>query len=194
MTLVQPTVEMQQHIRTELNEDVSTREKDLEHIKEWLRLQPHLPQFQDDARIMTFLRGCKFSLEKTKRKLDMYFTMRAAVPEFFSKRDPTLPEIKEVMRVANVPPLPGLTPNGRRVIMMSGVDLEQMAATVAEGMKVVLMIGDIRLKEENVGVAGDVYILDASVATPQNFANHFAKFTPSLIKKISHLCTGSISS
>lgn len=45
MTLVQPTVEMQQHIRTELNEDVSTREKDLEHIKEWLRLQPHLPQF-----------------------------------------------------------------------------------------------------------------------------------------------------
>lgn len=66
---------------------------------------------------------------------------------------------------------------------MSGVDLEQMAATVAEGMKVVLMIGDIRLKEEHVGVAGDVYILDASVATPQNFANHFAKFTPSLIKK-----------
>jgi hypothetical protein len=45
MTLVQPTVEMQQHIRTELNEDVSTRDKDLEHIKEWLRMQPHLPQF-----------------------------------------------------------------------------------------------------------------------------------------------------
>lgn len=46
MTLVQPTIEMQQHIRSELNEDVSTREQDLEHIKEWLRLQPHLPQFQ----------------------------------------------------------------------------------------------------------------------------------------------------
>jgi hypothetical protein len=83
----------------------------------------------------------------------------------------------------NVPPLPGLTPSGRRVVMMRGVDLEHIAATVADGMKVVLMIGDIRLKEENVGVAGDVYILDASVATPQNFANHFAKFTPSLIKK-----------
>lgn len=83
----------------------------------------------------------------------------------------------------NVPPLPGLTPNGRRVVMMNGVDLEQISATVADGMKVVLMIGDIRLKEEHVGVAGDVYILDASVATPQNFANHFAKFTPSLIKK-----------
>lgn len=84
---------------------------------------------------------------------------------------------------SNVPPLPGLTPNGRRVVMMRGVDLEQTAASVADGMKVVLMIGDIRLKEENIGVAGDIYILDASVATPQNFASHFAKFTPSLIKK-----------
>lgn len=53
MTLVQPTVEMQQHIRSELNEDVSTREKDLEHIKEWLRLQPHLPQFQGELLSLT---------------------------------------------------------------------------------------------------------------------------------------------
>lgn len=84
---------------------------------------------------------------------------------------------------SNVPPLPGLTPNGRRVVMMRGVDIEQIAVAVPDGMKVVLMIGDVRLKEEQVGVAGDVYILDASVATPQNFAAHFAKFTPSLIRK-----------
>jgi hypothetical protein len=47
---------------------------------------------------MTFLRGCKFSLEKTKRKLDMYFTMRAAVPEFFNNRDVTMPEMKEILK------------------------------------------------------------------------------------------------
>jgi len=41
------------------------------------------------------------------------------------------------------------------------------------------MIGDIRLKEEEHGVAGDVYILDAAVATPI----HFAKFTPPILKK-----------
>ncbi|XP_050525620.1 alpha-tocopherol transfer protein-like [Daktulosphaira vitifoliae] len=183
MTLVQPSTEMQLHIRTELNENIATRDKDLEHIKEWLRLQPHLPKFQDDARIMTFLRGCKFSLEKTKRKLDMYFTMRAAVPEFFNNRDPLLPEIKEIMKIVNLPPLPGLTPDGRRVVIMNGIDIAQPNFSVADGMKVVLMIGDIRLKEEHTGVAGDVYIFDASVATPSNFANHFAKFTPALIKK-----------
>lgn len=46
-------------------------------------------------------------------------------------------------------------------------------------LKLALMIGDVRLREESHGVAGDVYILDASVATP----THFAKFTPSLVKK-----------
>lgn len=83
----------------------------------------------------------------------------------------------------SIPPLPGLTKNGRRVVVMKGVDLEHVAASVADAMKAVLMIGDIRLKEEQIGVAGDVYILDASVATPQNFAQHFAKFTPALLKK-----------
>lgn len=45
MTLVQPTPEQQLHIRTELNEDVSTRDSDLMHIKEWLARQPHLPNW-----------------------------------------------------------------------------------------------------------------------------------------------------
>lgn len=186
MTLVQPNPDMQIHIRSELNEDVSTRDDDLQHIKEWLGRQPHLPKFDDDGRIMTFLRGCKFSREKCKRKLDMYFTMRTAAPEFFSNRDPTSHEIKEVMKLAYLPPLPGLTPNGRRVCVFraavdsaDGIELPQ----VHNGMKVVMMIGDIRLKEESTGVAGDVYVLDASIATPTNFAQHFSKFTPALVKK-----------
>lgn len=63
--------------------------------------------------------------------------------------------------------------------MMRGINKELPTPNVAETMKLVLMIGDIRLKEELVGVAGDVYILDAAVATPA----HFAKFTPALVKK-----------
>jgi hypothetical protein len=41
------------------------------------------------------------------------------------------------------------------------------------------MIGDVRLREESHGVAGDVYILDASVIMPI----HFTKITPTLVKK-----------
>ncbi|XP_034949140.1 alpha-tocopherol transfer protein-like [Chelonus insularis] len=179
MLLIQPTEEMSKLIRVELNENVETRDKDLEHIKEWLKKQPHLPDSFDDLRLMTFLRGSKFSLEKCKKKLDMYFTMRGAAPEFFSNRDVTRPETRDVLDLIYIPPLPGLTKNGRRVVVMKGKDKDIPTPNVAEAMKLVMMIGDIRLKEELIGVAGDVYILDASVATPA----HFAKFTPNLVKK-----------
>lgn len=179
MSLEQPAGEMGARIRAELNEDEATRDADLQHIKEWLEKQPHLPNSWDEDRIMTFLRGSKFSLEKCKRKLDMYFSMRAAVPEFFCDRDVTRPELREIMELVQIPPLPGLTPEGRRVVVMRGMNKDGPTPNVADAFKLTLMIGDVRLAEEAVGVAGDVYILDASCATPQ----HFAKFTPSLVKK-----------
>ncbi|GLV36821.1 uncharacterized protein CBL_02344 [Carabus blaptoides fortunei] len=179
MALIQPSGEMLKKIQQELNENIATRDSDLETIKEWLRKQPHLPDAWDDARIMTYLRGCKFSLEKTKRKLDMYFTMKTAVPEFFADRDITKKNLQDIVTIANVPALPGLTPEGRRVIIFRGLDKDIPTPNIADGMKVILMIGDVRLAAEEVGVAGDVYILDASVAT----ANHLSKVTPGLVKK-----------
>lgn len=179
MTLVQPSPDMQIHIRKALNEDVDTRQSDLEHIKEWLLKQPHFPDTWDENRMMTFLRGCKFSLEKTKKKLDMYFTMRTACPEFFSNRDIDTPELQRIVQLANVPPLPGLTPDGKRIIVMRAKEKDFETPPLADAAKLVLMIGDVRLAAEETGVAGDVYILDASVAT----ANHFAKISPSTAKK-----------
>lgn len=78
-----------------------------------------------------------------------------------------------------MPVLPGLTPNGRRVIVFRGTDKDIVTPCVSDCMKLALMVGDVRLKEEQKGVAGDVYIFDASVATPQ----HFAKFSPTIVKK-----------
>lgn len=105
--------------------------------------------------------------------------MRNAIPEFFTNRDMNRPELGEIMDIADMPPLPGLTKEGCRVVCLRAVDRDNMPNNVADGMKLALMIGDIRLYEEKTGVAGDVYVLDASVATP----THFAKFTPTLVKK-----------
>lgn len=179
MTLVQPSPELQVFIRKELNEDVNTRDSALEHIKEWLLKQPHLPNSWDESRIMTFLRGCNFSLERTKKKLDLYFTMRTAAPEFFSNRNIKNPELQDILKKAQCPPLPGLTKEGRRVVVIRGLDKSYTSPLAQDGMKILLMIGDVRLAAEEVGVAGDVYILDAGVVTPA----HFSKVTPSLIKK-----------
>jgi hypothetical protein len=38
--------------------------------------------------LLRYLRGCKYSMEKTKTKLDLTLTLRSALPEFFSQWDP----------------------------------------------------------------------------------------------------------
>jgi hypothetical protein len=49
--------------------------------------------------LIAFLRGCKFSLERTKEKLDMYYTMRTALPEFFNGRDVKSKGMREMLQL-----------------------------------------------------------------------------------------------
>lgn len=177
--LVQPTGEMWKNIRVELKEDVNTRDRDLAAIREWLKKQPHLPDDWETGPLMTFLRGSSFSLEKCKGKLDMYFTMRAACPEFFNNRDPTNPDLEEIMNKIEGPPLPGITPNGRRVTICRGIHPNVEAQQITDSLKLALMIGDVRLTEEKEGVAGDIYILDAAILGP----SMLTKLSATTIKK-----------
>jgi hypothetical protein len=64
--------------------------------------------------------------------------------------------------------------------MRACTDDSELNFNVNDGIKLVLMLGDIRLKEEQTGVAGDVFILDASIVSPA----HVAKFTPAILKKL----------
>lgn len=79
----------------------------------------------------------------------------------------------------HLPPLPGLTKEGYRVSILRGLDKTVLHPSPYDLAKIILMIGDVRLEAEEVGVAGDVYILDADVAT----TSHLAKVTPTMIKQ-----------
>ena len=48
---------------------------------------------------MTFLRGCKYSIERVKEKLDMYYTIRTALPELMIDRDPFEQKTAAVIRM-----------------------------------------------------------------------------------------------
>ena len=48
----------------------------------------------DDFSILAYARGCKYSMEKTKHKLELTMTMRAALPEFFSGCNPSSPQLQ----------------------------------------------------------------------------------------------------
>uniref|UniRef100_A0A224XTY5 Putative phosphatidylinositol transfer protein sec14 n=1 Tax=Panstrongylus lignarius TaxID=156445 RepID=A0A224XTY5_9HEMI len=99
-------------------------DSDLEHIKDWLKLQHHLPPSrltESDYFLINYLTGCKGSLEKVKRKLDAYYTLRSH-SEIFDCRDPLDPEylimVNALMLAISPNVTKGKTPS--RVLVVAG--------------------------------------------------------------------------
>lgn len=72
----------------ELNEEPERIASDIEALRNWIEQSPHLKSRTEDQFLIAFLRGCKFSLEKAKHKLDFFYTVRTHAPELIRNRDP----------------------------------------------------------------------------------------------------------
>lgn len=88
MAQIKPLIpELQIIAETELGEIPSRINGDLQALKDWLQLQPHLKVRTDDQYLIQFLRGSKYSLEKAKEKLDCLYTLKTKFPEEFNVND-----------------------------------------------------------------------------------------------------------
>ncbi|CAG9759871.1 unnamed protein product [Ceutorhynchus assimilis] len=102
-------------IEKELGKTRDEIESDVNIIQEWLDTQPHLPEKPSAELIQSFLLFNKFSIERAKQKLDMYYTIRGHLPEMFSKHPCSL-DMEKQARISYVIPLPKFSQDCRRVI------------------------------------------------------------------------------
>ncbi|KAF5291264.1 hypothetical protein FQR65_LT11442 [Abscondita terminalis] len=164
----------------ELHEDVQRRNEDIQLIRTWLKQQPHLNVNPDDQWILTFLRGCKFSLQKTKQKLDMFYTMKSLVPEFYKDRDPFRPEIQQILKLGCVLPLPKSDdPIAPRTVLIRMLE-KTTKFQVVDGLKLILMIFEILMNEDdNFIIVGGQVLEDYKELS----FKHIQMSTPSVIKQ-----------
>jgi len=85
--------------RDELNEDPERIQEVLDAFREWIKKSQHLKARTDDQFLVTFLRGTKYFLERTKQKFEMYYTLRTHIPELIHGRDPMDPKMRAIIKL-----------------------------------------------------------------------------------------------
>lgn len=174
--------ELQRLAREELNEDPKRREKDIQAVREWLVKQPHLNARTDRQLILRYLRGCKFSLERTKAKLDMYYTCKGALPDMFKGRDPQNPKLRSIIKLGLMFPLPGYDSDGRKVIFGRLGAWDPSKHKPEDLFKAAGMLFDVMfLEDEQMTVTGIVQANDMTGLT----LKHVAALPLPLIKRVS---------
>ena len=171
--------------KEQLNEDPEKIQENLNVLKEWIRKSTHLKARTDDQFLVAFLRGCKYSLERAKQKFDMFYTIRAHLPELMANRDPLNERLLEIIRFGSALPLPDTeTPGSPRLFLIRPGVCDAQKYTMQESMKVSGMINDIlMLEDDNLVVAGQIGIIDLSGVT----LHHFIQMQPAFMKKMTML-------
>jgi hypothetical protein len=99
MTTLRPlSSDLAEKAAIELYERPELIASSLEALRQWLVKCPHITARTDDQFLVVFLRACKFSLERAKEKLDMFYTVRSALPHIIRGRDPMDAKTQEFLQ------------------------------------------------------------------------------------------------
>ncbi|KAF5275900.1 hypothetical protein FQR65_LT04139 [Abscondita terminalis] len=165
--------------KNELNEVPERVQEDIAYIRRWLLKQPHIHARLDDATLLMHLRGCKFSLEKTKRKLEVSHAIKSAFPNVFRNRDPLLPNLQCILKQNIVAVLPE-TSNGPLWVLFRIENATPETLSVSDFIKLSTIVTDVTLREcISSSIAGRAVLLDLKNMSP----GFFTLITPTTIKQ-----------
>lgn len=135
--------ELQKVACEELNEVPERLKDDIETMRIWIKQNTHIKSRDDDQFIVSFLRGCKFSLEKAKKKIELFYTARTNTPEFFANRDVNDKTLQEIMEHGFILPLPADESKAEpRVILTRMGHFDPNKYSFLDVMKVSYLMGD----------------------------------------------------
>ncbi|XP_073813190.1 retinol-binding protein pinta-like [Musca autumnalis] len=167
----------------ELNEIPERIDDDLRDFREWIQRQRHLKARTDDQFLISFLRGCKYSLEKAKSKIDKYYTLKSKYPEFYTIQDIDDPKVIELYKMGIGLHLPTpLHDNGPRIQYVRPGNYPTDKYTFTDVMAIANAFQELNMRFDDYCVVnGYIQILDMSCYS----ASHILQMTPNVVRKIS---------
>lgn len=168
----------------ELGEKPERIDEDINVLREWISKQPHITARTDDQLLVAFLRGCKYSLEKAKQKIDSFYAMRNAVPELYKNRfvdDKAIAILRQGCLLRLPKPL---CEDGPRIHISRYGLYDTDKYGLADVVKIGTMLGEIQFREDdNAMVMGFVEVIDLKGVG----AGHIFQFDAVLVKKLAVL-------
>uniref|UniRef100_A0A1A9W9W7 CRAL-TRIO domain-containing protein n=1 Tax=Glossina brevipalpis TaxID=37001 RepID=A0A1A9W9W7_9MUSC len=174
-------VDLQKKANEELNEVPKRIPDELNTLKTWIEQQSHIRANTDDQFLIAFLRGCKYSLEKAKTKIDIYYTLKSKFPSMFGVTDVDNKRLREIFRMGTFVYLPiPLHDNGPRILLFRNGLASAEKYNVEDVWAVFHVLQDILMLEDDYAVVnGLVMVGDFKEYT----LAHVLQNTPILIKK-----------
>ncbi|XP_067635502.1 alpha-tocopherol transfer protein isoform X2 [Eurosta solidaginis] len=117
---------------------------------------------EENTVLERFLYSVFGDVESAKRLLELNYALRNKHPHIFLQRDPADQESQQLLQVADLLPLPGLTPDKNKLILYRLIDFEPDKFNFTAGIKVFFMMADLRfaLTDEAGMSDGEVPIFD----------------------------------
>uniref|UniRef100_A0A1I8P691 CRAL-TRIO domain-containing protein n=1 Tax=Stomoxys calcitrans TaxID=35570 RepID=A0A1I8P691_STOCA len=175
MVQVKPLNDVLQKVAIEeLGEVPSRIPEDLEYLKTWISQQPHLRARTDDQFLIQFLRGCKYSREKAKQKLDYYHYMRTTKKDLFQLTDVDNKKFRDFHNTGAILPLPTpLNDTGCRILMIRA-SFNAQDFLFSDGLRQIAALHEIALIDDPYAcIQGLVYVFDFSNLT-KDFLAHLS--------------------
>jgi len=174
--------ELDEAAKNQWGENNKILESSVADLKTWISKSPHLHSIQkNDEFLRTFLRGCKFSLERTKEKIDNFHAVKGTLPEWFMNWDVHEPGVQEVIKSGAYLPMPGYDKHGRFVIFMRMGQINPAKVTFDTMMRAAQIIITSAIKDdEQTVIKGFVMVQDLKGVG----ANHVTMMNIASLKKM----------
>uniref|UniRef100_A0A1L8DZJ5 Putative phosphatidylinositol transfer protein sec14 n=1 Tax=Nyssomyia neivai TaxID=330878 RepID=A0A1L8DZJ5_9DIPT len=164
----------------QLNETQSTRDTSLAALQTWISENPEFNVERDVVHLLYFLRGAKFNVDKAKDKIKRFYRMRASRSEWFSIRNPEIPELDEILKIGVCFPLRERDEHNRLVIIIRTGAHNPRQHTQNNVLKVCKMLLDLAIRsDERISIYGVSAVLDMTGVT----FGHAMQLKPTLIKR-----------
>lgn len=184
--MVRPiSIELAKVARDSLNEDPIQCRSHLDVLRSWFRERDNLNGALDDQVLVAFLRGCKFSLEKAKEKLALFYWIRTRLTQVVQDRDPLDDHVAKLIRMGVATPLPYTEhPSDPKIFVIRVGQFDYTKCSFVDLIKVGTMINDVLMRDDDqMVVCGMALIIDMAKVN----AGHLAQFDFEFLKQVAIL-------